>query len=193
VIIKKKSLVVALISSLVISLVLVMTIVAYLLYIEMRDRNFRSSYAEAIKKISARAYAKQIEFFRLRAVIGRDGAFRGRPMVEGVLINNGNRAISDMLVRMKFRDIDGAVIYEVVFHPQEPALGMSILGQVSIPYLTEPQRISIDPGNRLAFKRILSGCPKEIISAIKEGPERKRKTESGWAGTLEPEILSMEF
>jgi len=192
-IIKKKSLIVAIVSSLVISIVLVMTVISFLLYTEMQTRNFLAYYEDAIRKTSAKTYAKQIDFFRLKAVIGRDGAFRGRPMVEGVLINNGNRVISDMLVKIKFRDIDGAVIYEVVFHPQEPALGISILGQVPIPYLTEPQRISVDPGNRLAFKRILSDCPKEIVSALKEGESQKAAENKGWTGTLEPEILSMEF
>ena len=84
-IIKKKSLLVAFVSGIVISLVLVTTIAGYLLYIEMRDRNFRAVYAEAIKKMSAKAYAKQIDFFRLKAVIGKRGVFKGRPMVEGFL------------------------------------------------------------------------------------------------------------
>lgn len=191
--IKKKSLIVAVVSSLVISIVLVMTVISYLLYTEMRNGKFLAYYEDAIRRTSARTYAKQIDFFRLKAVIGRDGAFKGRPMVEGVLVNNGNRAISDMLVRIKFRDTDGAVIYEVVFHPQEPALGISILDQVPIPCLAEPHRISVDPGDRLAFKRILSDCPKEIVSALKETGGRKAAENKGWAGTLEPEILSMEF
>ncbi len=192
-IIKKKSLLVALVSSVLISMVLVTTIVAYLLYIEMRDRNFRSSYDAAMKKASARAYAKQIEFFRLKAVTGEEGPLKGRLLVEGVLINNGNRAISDMLVRIKFRDTDGAVIYEVVFHPQEPTLGISILAHVPIPSLSEPQRVPIDPGNRLIFKRVLTDCPREIAMAIREGGVRRAGTGRAWSGTLEPEILSMEF
>lgn len=192
-IIKKKSIIVAAVSSIVISIVLAATVAAYLLYVEIETRNFLAGYDESMKKLSARAYAKQVEFFRLKAMIGRDGAFKLRPIVEGVVVNSGNRAIRDMLVKIKFRDKDGAVIYEVVFHPQEPALGMSILGQVPIPYLSEPQRISIDPGERLVFKRLLSGCPGEIASALKESSGQKANESRGWAGTLEPEILSIEF
>lgn len=192
-IIKKKSIIVAAVSGMLVSIVLTATVAAYLLHVEINTRNFRGHYEEAIKKLSAKAYAKQIDFFRLRAVIGTEGAFRLKPIVEGVMLNNGNRAVRDIVLKIKFRDTDGAVIYEVVFHPQEPALGMSILGQVPIPYLSEPHRISVDPGERLVFKRLLSGCPREIASAIKEGAGQKTAGYSGWAGTLEPEILSIEF
>ena len=51
--IKRKSLIVALISSFVIALVLVLTLFGYLVYIELKGEGVRRSYHGALRKIKA--------------------------------------------------------------------------------------------------------------------------------------------
>jgi len=56
VIIKDKSLIVAFVSSFVITVVLVFTLIGYLAYIELKGEEFNRSYEKYLQKIRARAH-----------------------------------------------------------------------------------------------------------------------------------------
>jgi len=191
-IIKQKSLIVALISSLVISLVLILTLISYLAYIEIKGEEFKRAYQEDLQKINARIYSRYIEAIKLSAGIDETGALRGKPVIDAQIKNNGYRDITGLLIKVKFLDRDGAVIYEVAFHPQEPALGTSGLTQVPIPYLSGPPKIILRPNETLAFKRILVNCPKEIVVALQE-KSGFAKGIGRWAGKLALELMSVDF
>ena len=112
--IKKKSLVVALISSFVISLVLVMTLIGYAVYLELKDEELKQSYNIMLEKVNARVYSKYIEIARLSAAIEPSGALKGQPVVEGILRNRGYRDILDIILRVKFLEIGRASCRERV-------------------------------------------------------------------------------
>lgn len=57
-IIKQKSLVVALTSGCVISAVLVLTLIGYAFYLKIKDDNSRRVYEESISRINARAVSR---------------------------------------------------------------------------------------------------------------------------------------
>ena len=184
-IIKKKSLVVALVSSLVILLVMITTLIGYLIYVELKDNESKLSYQALLQKLNAKNYSAYIDASKLNARLGKGGALEKEPIVEGVIVNKGRKAITDILLKVKFKDKDGAVLYEVTFHPQEPPFGSFILTQVSIPYISGPSKVQIKPGDEFAFKRILANCPKEILSAMREG--------GSWGGKLDAEVLALDF
>ena len=190
--IKKKSLLVALVSSLVIFFVLVLTLVGYLVYLELKGEEFKRSYEALLQKVNAKVYAKHIEISKLNVTMAGTGALRGRPIVSGLIKNSGNKEITDILMKVKFLDRDSAVIYEVVFHPQEPPLGSAILTQVPIPYLSGPSKIVIRSNDSLSFKKILTACPKEISEELKKGTHFT-PSQGRWSGKLGFEILSLDF
>ena len=181
--IKQKSLIVALISSFIIALVLVLTLIGYLVYIELKGEEFRRSYQVLLQKANAKVYSKYIEIPDLSAKIENAGALKGKPVIEGILKNKGSRNISSVLVKVKFLDRDGAILYDVSFHPQDPSLGTSVLPQVSIPYLLSPARTPIKPDGAFPFKIILASCPLEIITALKKGAGYV-KGPARWSGKL---------
>lgn len=192
-IIKKKSLIVALISSVVISSVLILTLVGYVVYIELKGEEFRRSYLELLHKANAKFYSKYVEVSKLSVALVGTGALRGWPIVEGLIRNTGYKDIADLLMKVKFLDRDGAIIYEVVFHPQEPSLGSASLTQgLAIPYLSSPSKVSIKPNDSLPFKKILANCPKEILEELKKGAGFA-KTRGRWSGRLSFEVLSLDF
>jgi len=191
-IIKKKSLIVAIISSYVISMVLILTLVGYVVYIEIRKENSTRAYEYQLQKVKAKYYAKFLLFPKLNATIGSAGALTGRPVIDGVIENTGIREISDLLVKVKFIDKDDAVIYEVIFRPQEPSLGSSTLSQVGIPYITTPSKILIKPGGTLAFKKILTDCPEGIVGELKKNPGFA-KGSAKWSGKFLAEPISLNF
>ena len=190
--IKKKSLIVALVSSFVICLVLIMTLVGYAVYLELKDEESRKVYQAMLQKVNAQYYAKHIEVARLSATVESAGALKGQPVVEGIVRNSGYKDISDILLKVKFLDRDGAILYEVVFHPQEPSLGSSSLPNVSIPYFSEHAKTVIRPEGSLPFKRILTNCPAEIIGELKNGKAAKGVA-GRWSGRFDYEILAINF
>jgi len=191
-IMKKKSLIVALVSSFVIASVLVWTLIGYLIYLEFKDEESRRMYHGILEKLNARIYSRYIEVSKLNVVISSTGPLRGNPMIGGVIKNNGIRTIRDSLIKVKFLDQDNAIIYEVIFHPQEPSLGSASLTQVAIPYLSTSSRVAIAPNDLLPFKKILINCPKEILASLKNGPGFAKRP-SRWAGKLDLEVLAIEF
>ena len=190
-IIKKKSLIVALVSSFVIALVLVLTLIGYMMYLEIRDRNVQHAYQELLAKVNARVYARYLEISRLAARIDNAGPLKGKPVVEGVIKNSGTRNVTNLVLKVKFLDRNGATIYETAFAPQEPSLGGMGLPQVNIPYFNSAARVIISPGGSLPFKRVLSNCPPEILSALQDR-ENLRK-DSRWTNALAHEILAIDF
>ncbi len=192
-IIKKKSFIVALISSAVISLVLVVNLAGYLIYLELKSDELSKAYRLSLRKLNARVYSRHIEVARLQAGFERTGPLRGQALLEGIVRNDGYRDVTDLIIKVKFMDKDGAVLYETSFHPQEPSLGSpSDLAQVSISHLTDFVSSSMKPESSMAFKKILTNCPKEILSELKDsssGPGGKGR----WSGKLDYEILSVTF
>ncbi len=65
--IKKKSLIVALVSSIVICLVLVVNLAGYLIYLELKDDELTKIYRMSLQKVNAKVYSKHIEIARLGA------------------------------------------------------------------------------------------------------------------------------
>lgn len=195
-IMKQKSLIVAIISGIIISLVMILTLVGYLIYIELRGEEFKRSYHALFEKTTARVYSKYIEALKLDARIEPAGALKGKPIIEGAIKNNGARNITDLLIKIKFLDRDEAVMYEVAFHPNEPALGESTAPQVALPYISNylsgPSKVILKAGDSLNFKWILMNCPREIILALQEKIGFAKDT-GRWTGKLAIEVLSIGF
>ena len=188
--IKKKSLLVALISSVIISSVLILTLIGYVMYIELKGEDFKRTYQDLLQKVNAKVYAKNIEVSKLNAKIETAGPLKGNPIIEGLIKNSGYRNVTELLMKVKFLDQDGAIIYEVLLHPQEPSLGTGILTRVAIPYLYNPSKVNIKPNESLPFKKILAHCPEEILQELQRG---SNKTPGKWSGKFTFEVLSVEF
>lgn len=191
-IIKQKSLVVALISSFVISLVLALTLVGYLAYIEIKGEEFKRRYHELLQKANAKVYSRYIEISKLRADMEIGGVLKGMPIIEGIIKNNGYKDITSLLINIKFLDRDGAIIYEETFYPQEPSLGASSLPRAPFSYLHSSTKVILKPNSSLPFKRILSSCPAEIVKVLREGTNVV-KSSGRWSGRLIFEVLAIEF
>ena len=190
--IKKKSLVVALISSFIICGVLVLTLVGNLFYLELKDKELTNTYTRLLHTVNARIYGRHIDVFQLIATIEKEGALKGKPVIEGAITNKGKKAITDIVMKARFLDEGGAVLYEVTFRPQEPPLGSSSLTQTTFPYLSSPAKAVIKPGETLAFKKILSHCPDEILAELKRQAV-SGKTGGKWPGRLSAEMSSVAF
>lgn len=191
-IIKKKSLIVTAVSCFVLSCVLILTLVGYMAYMELKNEESRRSYQYILGRLNAKIYQKYIDVSGLAAGIQKQGALSGKNIVEGTVKNRGDKDISGLLIKIKFLDADGAIIYETIFDPLEPALGSCGIPQVNIPYITKRAEFLLVKGSSAPFKKVLTSCPAEISSAIYSSGGFS-KNQGKWSGRLDREILSVEF
>jgi hypothetical protein len=185
--IKRKSLIVGLISSIVIALVLIMTLIGYSIYLEFKSREFSRVYQELLEKAKAKVYSKHLDVFGLDARIENTGALKGKPIIEGAITNKGSRKIVNLVLKLTFLDRDSAPIYELTAEPQEPALGSSVFTHS----YARPVN-SLKPGQTLKFKKVLSSCPTEIFVELREG-EKPTKSFGRWSGKLASEVISLDL
>ncbi len=193
-IIKRKSLIVGLVSSVVIAMALIMTLVGYFIYIEFKSREFGRVYQELLEKAKAKVYSRHLDIFGLDARIENTGALMGKPIIEGAITNKGSREITNLVIKINFLDRDSASIYELTAHPQEPALGGTVFTHVSISHLYSYAHPidSLKPGQTLKFKKIITSCPTEIFVELREG-EKPTKSFGRWSGKLTSEVISLDL
>lgn len=193
-IIKRKSLIVGLISSVVIALALIMTLIGYFIYLEFRSREFGRVYQELLEEAKAKVYSRHLDIFGLDARIENTGALKGKPIIEGAITNKGSKEVINLVLKLSFLDRDSASIYEIAAHPQEPALGSSVFTHASIPRTHSYARPvdSLKPGQTLKFKQIITSCPTEIFVELREG-EKPTKSFGRWSGKLASEVISLDL
>lgn len=190
--IKKKSVIVALVSSLVIALVLILTIVGYFVYLELKGEEFKRYYSELLLKAKARVYSKYIDIAKLDVRIENTGPLKGKPIIEGIVTNKGDKQVAYLVIKVEFLDKDNAVIYEVLLRPQEPALGGGSITHVAIPYLYTPPKAILKPNEEITFKKIITNCPTEIFVELREG-DKPKNTFGKWSGKLTSQSTSLDF
>lgn len=195
--IKPKSLVVVALSSVVIAGVLVSTLIGYYMYVELKETENSKVCMDAIRKLQARIFAKDIEASGLSFGMDQAGPLAGRPVIKGVVRNRSARRVYNILLRVKFIDAGGTSVYEVVFHPLEPTFGIDQLGSITLSYLKGPQRNSIEPASSKTFKRIMPNFPKELLIPAPAGKKDKKDRSSGrayqWSGRLEWEVVNLNL
>lgn len=190
--IKKKSVIVALVSSLVIALVLILTLVGYFVYLEFKGEEFKRYYSELLLKAKARVYSKYIDIAKLDVRIESTGPLKGKPIIEGVVTNRGAKQVSYLVIKVDFLDKDNAVIYEALLRPQEPALEGGSITHLSIPYLYTPPKAILKPNEQITFKKIITNCPTEIFVELRDG-DKPKKTFGKWSGKLTSQSISLDF
>ncbi len=111
-IVKRKSLIVGLVSSVVIALVLIMTLVGYFIYLEFKGREFDRVYRELLEKTKAKVYSRHLDIFGLDARIENTGALKGKPIIEGAITNKGSREIINLVIKTVMIVLEG-VLFDI--------------------------------------------------------------------------------
>ena len=99
---KKKSLIVTLVSVLVLSCVLVLTLIGYMAYVEIKNEESKISDRYSLGRLNAKIYGKYLEVSGLAAKTEDAGALKGKNIVCGTLKNHGDKDISELLIKIKF-------------------------------------------------------------------------------------------
>lgn len=192
--IKPKSMIVAIVSSIVISAVLMSTLIGYYMYVELRARDEEKAAVDFMRSAQSRIFSKYVDVSQLSSEIASSGPLKGKPVIKGIVSNRSARRLSAIVVKVKFLDVGEASIYEVVFQPLEPAFGIDQLGPMTMSYLTGASRNALEANSSRAFKHIIQRCPRELFHLLsqkkgkeKTPPRRMRQ----WSGGLVAEVISV--
>ena len=149
-IIKKKSILVIVLSITLITLVLITTLIGFYLYLNWKEENTKSLYLTSLYELNAKLYAKYISITSILIKIDEEEFFKGKPIIEGRIKNTSNKKIRSLKLKISLLDKDGRVLYMGLFYP---------LRIDSHSYLA--------PNDAISFKHLLKNCPKDITSYLK--------------------------
>lgn len=149
-IVKKKSILVIILSIMLISLVLITTLIGYYLYLNWKEENTKSLYLTSLYELNAKLYAKYISITSILIKIDEEEFFKDKPIMEGHIKNTSNKKIRSLKLKISLLDKDGRVLYMDLFYP---------LRIDSHSYLA--------PNDAISFKHLLKNCPKDITSYLK--------------------------
>jgi len=189
--IKKKSLLVIVVSSGVISLVLISALIGFLIHAEIRERRSHDEYKKILGRLQARLYADSVQIGDLSLRIATSGALTEKPIIEGTVRNNGQESISHIIVKVHLKDENGADIYEILFNALEPSLGTVDLARAAVAYFQDMHHSRLAKYSSKSFKHVLVDCPHEIYKVLRQRALRKDTPQ--WPGRITSEIVSIEF
>jgi len=155
---KPRSTIIIVLSSLVIASVLAFTLFGYYAYLEWQERTKRHAYLASLRELNAKLYSGNIPV-TLTANLGFQGMVKARPTLEGTIKNKTNKKVYAIVLKVLFIDKDGKVVYMDTFEP----IGGRLEVLVDMGYSTKN---FLKEGDSLSFTHRLKNCPIEVIEYL---------------------------
>lgn len=190
--IKLKSLLVILVSSVLISAVLVLTILSSSFYLSWKENNTRRAHAAIIAELNADLYGPFVNIFDLQAKVGRTSIYKGKYLIEGVIKNAGFRTIGSVVLEVNFLNAARQVIHTEEFWPlgSSPPPAETSIAALSV--FMSGKELPLAPGQSLRFKHVLSSQKdKDVVSPIKH--KRYATNPNEWSGKFDYKIAKVKF
>ncbi|NQT32946.1 MAG: hypothetical protein HQ594_04665 [Candidatus Omnitrophica bacterium] len=172
---KRKHILVIVLSSLIIAVVFVSTLVGYSLYVQWKKDSFAVKYRNSVYRLTADLFRKDIVLSNMKVAFAGDEAFSGTPLVEGSLKNNSSKTVTSVLVEVSLRKADGTVIYKDWFYPlgKKPFAGSSLF-----PGIKQLGNVLL-PGEGISFRYQLRNCSREVIDQLLAKTNFAKKPSAG--------------
>jgi len=191
-VIKRKSLVVILISSLVISAVLVLTIIGFSLYLGWKGKDLSKTHSLEIAGLNASLYGQHINVSGLSAKKGREGIYKDKFLIEGAIKNTGFRTVGSLMLQVDFLNASHEIIRSETFKPLASSLPPSKTSIAALSIFVSGKELPLAPGKSVVFKHILSSQKdKDVISPIKF--KRYATNPNEWSGKFGHRITMVKF
>ena len=190
--IKLKSIIVILFSSLVISAALVITIIGSSLHLSWREKEAAKLHSRKISGLNAKLYGQHINIFDLQAKRGRISIYKEKFLIEGIIKNTGFRTVSSITLRADFLNAAHQAIHTEIFKPLGSTPLPSKTSLAALPIFVSGKELPLAPGQSMRFKHILS-CQKDknVVSPIKYKKYATNPNE--WSGKFDYQIIMVKF
>jgi len=159
---KKKHILVIILSSAIITGVLVSTLAVYSLYMQWKEDSFALRYRNSIYKLTAEIFRDDVIISSLSVKIENDKIFGKSPVLEGTIKNSSNKTLTSILMEISYIRPDGTVAYKGWMHP----LGEKHFGDFTMPQAARQARHVLVPGETVHFRQVLRNCPRDIVRQI---------------------------
>ncbi len=190
--IKLKSLIVIIVSSILISLVILTTIFGLSLYTGYKEGESAKRHRVKIAQLNAKLYSPLIIIEGLRAKYENKGIYKDKCLLEGTIKNDGYRTVSSVKIKVRFLSASGEAIYTEEFLPLKTPMVPRKTTIAAISLFTSGRERPLMPGKSLKFKRLLDEQKnKDIISPIKN--RRYATNPNEWSGKFDYEITEIRF
>jgi hypothetical protein len=190
--IKLKSLLVIILSSILISCVILLTILGLSLYMGWQESEASKLHKVRIAALNARGYEKYINITDLRAGHGKDGIYKSKYLLEGSIGNSGYRTVGSVEVEVDFLNASGEPIYTETVLPLKAVVMPRKTTIAALSRFTSGKEAPVLPGESHKFKHILSDQKnKSITSPIRE--KRYATNPNEWSGKFNHRITKIRF
>ena len=157
--VKKKSILVIVLSSAIISFVLIITLIGFYIYLNWKEENNKSAYLNSLYELNAELYSKHVPIYSLLIKLDDDDLFKDKVIVEGQIKNKSNKKILSIKLKISLFDKYGRVLYVDSFYPLKSGSYLGLITEETGNYLL--------PDDSISFKHLLRNCPKDIYIYLK--------------------------
>ena len=190
--IKLKSVIVIILSSILISAVILLTIFGLSLYIGWKDKEAASIHREKLASLNVELYGQFVDIQDLQPRYEKDGIYKGKCLIEGGIKNHGYRTIGSVKLALEFLNASGDVIHVEKILPLKTSILPRRTTIAALSLFTSGKELPLLPGESLRFKHVLSEQKdKNIISPIKHKKYATNPKE--WSGKLNYKISGIGF
>lgn len=190
--IKPKSIVVIVLSSILISAVILLTISGQSLYLGWKEKESARLHRNKLALLNAILYGGLIEVEGLQAKYDNEGLHKGKCSVEGTIKNKGYRTVTSIKIAIEFLNRSGNNIYTERLYPLKNPILAKRRTIAALSLFTSGKEAALAPNEHLRFKHILGEQKeKSIISPIKY--KRYATNPNEWSGKFNYRITEVRF
>lgn len=190
--IKLKSTIVIILSSILISAVVLFTILALSLYIGWKESESIKEHRDTVARLNVALYGKYITIQDLRARCEKKDIYKDKCLLEGLIKNTGFRTVSSISVNIDFLNNSGNTIYTERVFPLKGSLKPSAKTIAALSLFTSGREQPLMPARPLRFIHVLREQKnKNITSPIKN--KKYATNPSEWSGKFNKTITHIKF
>ncbi len=190
--IKLKSVLVIILSSILISSVILLTISGLSLYIGWKERESATLHKDKLALLNAELYGDYVSVRDIQARFEKKGMHKGKYLIKGSIKNNGYRTISSLELNVEFLNASRSVIHTEKINPLKSSNLPQRTTIAALSLFTSGKESPVLPGESMRFQHVLSvQKDKNLISPIKD--KRYATNPGEWSGKFNSKITRIKF
>ncbi|NQT06768.1 MAG: hypothetical protein HQ575_04425 [Candidatus Omnitrophica bacterium] len=190
--IKFKSLIVIILSSILISLVILLTILGLSLFIGWKEGESARRHMDIVSQQNAQSYGQLISIHNLQAVQENKGPHEGKYLLQGTIKNSGYRTVSSVSLLVDFLNSGGDTVYNENLLPLKAPAMPRTATIAALSLFTSGKESPLLPGKNTRFKCVLNEQRnKDVVSPIKS--KRFATNPNEWSGKFDYRVTKVKF
>lgn len=190
--IKFKSLIVIILSSVLISSAILLTIFGLSLYISWKEMESTRIHEDLLAFLDSKLYGEYVAIHDIQAKYDEKDMYKGKCLIEGSIKNNGYRTITSLEFAVEFFNSSGEIIHTERILPLRSAIMPRKTTIAALSLLISGKEQPLSPGKTQRFRHVFGDQKnKSITSPIKNNKFATNPNE--WSGRIDHRITRVKF